>query len=192
MDDQRCAWVGSDPLMIAYHDTEWGVPVHDDEKLFEFMVLDAMQAGLSWRIVLQKRENFEEALEGFDLSKIAKYGDRDLERLVTNAGIIRNRQKLAATITNARSAITVQQEFGSLDTYLWQFVDGRPTLNAWTETSQVPAKSPVAEVMSKDLKKRGFKFVGPTICYAFMQAAGLVNDHLTTCFRFEELANSSE
>ena len=192
MDDQRCSWVGSDPLMIAYHDTEWGVPVHDDEKLFEFMVLDAMQAGLSWRIVLQKRENFEEALEGFDLSKIAKYGDRDLERLVTNAEIIRNRQKLAATITNARSAITVQQEFGSLDTYLWQFVDGRPTLNAWTETSQVPAKSPVAEVMSKDLKKRGFKFVGPTICYAFMQAAGLVNDHLTTCFRFEELANSSE
>ena len=192
MDDQRCSWVGSDPLMVAYHDTEWGVPVHDDQKLFEFMVLDAMQAGLSWRIVLQKRENFEEALEGFDLSKIAKYGDRDLERLVTNAGIIRNRQKLAATITNARSAITVQQEFGSLDTYLWQFVDGRPTLNAWTETSQVPAKSPVAEVMSKDLKKRGFKFVGPTICYAFMQAAGLVNDHLTTCFRFEELANSSE
>ena len=190
MDDQRCSWVGSDPLMIAYHDTEWGVPVHDDEKLFEFMVLDAMQAGLSWRIVLQKRENFEQALEGFDISKIAKYGDRDLERLVTNAGIIRNRQKLAATITNARSAITVQQEFGSLDTYLWQFVDGRPTLNAWTETSQVPAKSPVAEVMSKDLKKRGFKFVGPTICYAFMQAAGLVNDHLTTCFRFEELANS--
>ena len=190
MDDQRCSWVGSDPLMIAYHDTEWGVPVHDDEKLFEFMVLDAMQAGLSWRIVLKKRENFEKALEGFDLSKIAKYGDRDLERLVTNAGIIRNRQKLAATITNARSAITVQQEFGSLDTYLWQFVDGRPTLNAWTETSQVPAKSPVAEVMSKDLKKRGFKFIGPTICYAFMQAAGLVNDHLTSCFRFEELANS--
>ena len=178
--------------MIAYHDTEWGVPVHDDEKLFEFMVLDAMQAGLSWRIVLQKRENFEQALDSFDISKIAKYGDRDLERLVTNAGIIRNRQKLEATITNARSAITVQQEFGSLDTYLWQFVNGRPTLNAWTETSQVPAKSPVAEVMSKDLKKRGFKFVGPTICYAFMQAAGLVNDHLTTCFRFEELANSSE
>ncbi len=192
MDDQRCSWVGSDPLMIAYHDTEWGVPVHDDEKLFEFMVLDAMQAGLSWRIVLQKRENFEQALDSFDISKIAKYGDRDLERLVTNAGIIRNRQKLEATITNARSAITVQQEFGSLDTYLWQFVNGRPTLNAWTETSQVPAKSPVAEVMSKDLKKRGFKFVGPTICYAFMQAAGLVNDHLTTCFRFEELANSSE
>ncbi len=190
MDDQRCAWVGSDPLMIAYHDTEWGVPVHDDEKLFEFMVLDAMQAGLSWRIVLQKRENFEQALEGFDISKIAKYGDRDLERLVTNAGIIRNRQKLAATITNARSAITVQQEFGSLDTYLWQFVNGRPTLSGWTQTGQVPAKSPVAEVMSKDLKKRGFKFVGPTICYAFMQAAGLVNDHLTTCFRFEELANS--
>jgi len=192
MDDQRCAWVGSDPLMIAYHDTEWGVPVHDDQKLFEFMVLDTMQAGLSWRIVLQKRENFEQALDGFDLSKIAEYGDRDLERLVTNEGIIRNRQKLVATITNARAAITVQQEFGSLDTYLWQFVDGRPTLSGWTQTGQVPAKSPVAEVMSKDLKKRGFKFVGPTICYAFMQAAGLVNDHLTSCFRYEELANSSE
>lgn len=178
--------------MIAYHDTEWGVPVHDDQKLFEFMVLDAMQAGLSWRIVLQKRENFERALDGFDISKIAKYGDGDLERLVTNAGIIRNRQKLAATIANARAAITVQQEFGSFDTYLWQFVDGRPTVNGWTKTGQVPAKSPVAEVMSKDLKRRGFKFVGPTICYAFMQAAGLVNDHLTSCFRYEELANSSK
>lgn len=178
--------------MITYHDTEWGVPIHDDQKLFEFMVLDAMQAGLSWRIVLQKRENFERALDGFDISKVAKYGDKEYDLLVNNEGIIRNRQKLAATITNARSVLAVQEDFGSLDAYLWQFVDGRPTVNAWKEGSQIPAKSPAAEVMSKDLKKRGFKFVGPTICYAFMQAAGLVNDHVTNCFRYEELANSSK
>jgi DNA-3-methyladenine glycosylase I len=192
MKDLRCAWVGNDPLMVAYHDTEWGVPVHDDRRLFEFMVLDAMQAGLSWRIVLQKRENFERALDGFDIAKIAKYGDKELERLVIDQGIIRNRQKLAATITNARAAIAIQEDFGSLDAYLWQFVDGRPTMNARTEGSQIPAKSPDAEVMSKDLKKRGFKFVGPTICYSFMQAAGLVNDHLSNCFRYEELANLSK
>jgi DNA-3-methyladenine glycosylase I len=189
MSDQRCSWVGSFPLMVAYHDTEWGVPVHDEKKLFEFMVLDAMQAGLSWRTVLQKRHNFEEALDGFDFFKIAEYGDQDLERLLTNEGIIRHRQKLVATITNAQAVLPVRREFGSLDTYLWQFVDGSPTLNAWTEGSKVPAKSPVAETMSKDLKSRGFKFVGPTICYAFMQAAGLVNDHVTDCFRYEELAN---
>jgi DNA-3-methyladenine glycosylase I len=189
MNEQRCAWPGSDPLMIAYHDTEWGVPLHDDQKLFEFMVLDAMQAGLSWRIVLGKRENFERALNGFDISKIAKYGDKDLERLVVNEGIIRHRQKLASTITNAKAARMVQDEFGSLDVYLWQFVDGKPTVNGWTEGSQIPAKSLAAEAMSKDLKKRGFKFVGPTICYAFMQAAGMVNDHVTDCFRYEELVN---
>jgi DNA-3-methyladenine glycosylase I len=189
MNDLRCAWVGDDPLMVAYHDTEWGVPVHDDQKLFEFMVLDAMQAGLSWRIVLKKRENFERALDGFDIAKIAKYGDKKLERLVIDEGIIRNRQKLVATIANARAVIAIQQEFGSLDAYLWQFVEGRPTINAWIEGRQIPAKSPVAEVMSKELKKRGFKFVGPTICYAFMQAAGMVNDHVTNCFRYAELAN---
>lgn len=189
MNDQRCAWVGDDPLMVAYHDTEWGVPVHDDQKLFEFMVLDAMQAGLSWRIVLGKRENFERALDGFDIAKISKYGDKKLEKLVTDEGIIRNRQKLVATIANARAVIAIQDEFGSLDTYLWQFVDGSPTRNAWTESSQIPAKSAVAELMSKELKKEGFKFVGPTICYAFMQAAGLVNDHVTKCFRYEELAH---
>ncbi|HVA51913.1 MAG TPA: DNA-3-methyladenine glycosylase I [Acidimicrobiales bacterium] len=192
MDDVRCAWVGSDPLMVAYHDTEWGVPVHDDQKLFEFMVLDAMQAGLSWRIILNKRANFERALDGFDIASIARYGEAKLERLVIDQGIVRSRQKLAATITNARAALEVQKEFGSLDTYLWQFVGGTPTTNAWTQGVQIPAKSPVAEVMSKDLKKRGFKFVGPTICYAFMQAAGLVNDHVTTCFRFEELATLSK
>ena len=192
MNELRCVWPGNDPLMVAYHDTEWGVPVHDDQKLFEFMVLDAMQAGLSWRIVLQKRENFEKALDGFDVAKIAKYGDKKLEHVVINEGIIRNRQKLVATIANARAVIAIQKDFGSLDAYLWEFVDGRPTINAWTEGTQIPAKSSVAEVMSKDLKKRGFKFVGPTICYAFMQAAGLVNDHVTNCFRYEELAISSK
>ena len=192
MNLQRCTWVGSDPLMIAYHDTEWGVPVHDDQKLFEFMVLDAMQAGLSWRIVLQKRENFERALDAFNIAKIARYSDKKLERLVIDEGIIRNRQKLVATIANAKAALNVQKEFGSLDSYLWQFVDDSSTFNAWTEGSHVPAKSPAAEVMSKDLKKRGFKFVGPTICYAFMQAAGLVNDHLTSCFRYDELSKSSK
>jgi DNA-3-methyladenine glycosylase I len=189
MNDQRCSWVGSDPLMVAYHDTEWGVPLHDDQKLFEFMVLDAMQAGLNWRIVLQKRQDFDRALDGFDPRKIAKYRDRDLARLLRTEGIIRNRQKLAASITNARAALRVQQEFGSLDSYLWQFVDGRPKINSWNATSQIPTQSAEAVAMSSDLKGRGFKFVGPTICYAFMQAAGLVNDHVTDCFRYAELMN---
>jgi DNA-3-methyladenine glycosylase I len=175
--------------MVAYHDAEWGVPLHDDQKLFEFMVLDAMQAGLNWRIVLEKRQNFAQALDGFDLLRIAAYSDQDLARLVATEGIIRNRQKLAASITNAQAALKVQQVFGSLDSYLWQFVDGRAIINGWTEGSQIPAKSPEAEAMSRDLKSRGFKFVGPTICYAFMQAAGLVNDHLIGCFRYAELAN---
>jgi DNA-3-methyladenine glycosylase I len=186
---QRCSWVGADPLMVAYHDTEWGVPVHDDRKLFEFMVLDAMQAGLNWRIVLQKRHSFNRAFNGFDPRKIAKYSAADMDRLLGTEGIIRNRLKLAAAITNARAAVKVQQEFGSLDSYLWQFVDGRPIINAWKKSTQIPALSPEAETMSSDLKQRGFKFVGPTICYAFMQAAGLVNDHLIGCFRYAKLAN---
>jgi len=177
--------------MVAYHDTEWGVPVHDDQKLFEFIVLDAMQAGLSWQIVLQKRQNFEAALDGFDIAKIAKYSDKKLERLVTNEGIIRNRQKLVATVTNAKATLAIQKEFGSLDSYLWGFVDGQAKVNAWKRGSQIPATSIAAEAMSKDLKSRGFKFVGPTICYAFMQAAGLVNDHLVECFRYEQLHSSS-
>ena len=189
-DLQRCSWVGTDPVMVAYHDAEWRVPVHDDQKLFEFMVLDAMQAGLNWRIVLQKRPNFNQALDGFDPRKIAKYSDRQLDRLVRTEGIIRNRQKLGASIANARTVLKIQQDFGSLDSYLWQFVDGRPKINAWNKASQIPATSPEAEAMSKALKSRGFKFVGPTICYAFMQAAGLVNDHLTGCFRYAELTNA--
>jgi DNA-3-methyladenine glycosylase I len=185
---RRCDWVGADPQMLAYHDTEWGVPVHDDTRLFEFMVLDAMQAGLNWRIVLHKRQSFRDALDGFDIAKIARYGDRDLHRLLGTDGIIRNRLKLAAAITNARAALQVQRELGSLDAYLWQFVDGAPLVNAWTRIAQIPAQTPEAEAMSRDLKKRGFKFVGPTICYAFMQAAGLVNDHVKACFRYAELA----
>jgi DNA-3-methyladenine glycosylase I len=188
VDQQRCGWVGNDSLMVAYHDTEWGVPVHDDQKLFEFMVLDAMQAGLNFRIILQKRENFKQALDGFDPVKIAKYGDRQLDRLVKTEGIIRNRQKLAASIANARATLKVQEDFGSLDAYLWQFVNGKPKINAWNKISQIPAVTPEAQAMSKALISRGFKFVGPTICYAFMQAAGLVNDHITDCFRYAELA----
>ena len=187
LEQDRCSWVGSDPLMVAYHDAEWGVPLHDDTKLYEFMVLDAMQAGLNWRIILQKRQNFRRALDEFDVRKLAKFGDNDLDRLLSNEGIIRNRQKLAASITNAQAALSVQKEFGSLDSYLWQFVDGSPKVNAWRLDSQIPAKSPEAEAMSRALVSRGFKFVGPTICYAFMQAAGLVNDHVTSCFRYAEL-----
>ena len=192
VDQQRCGWVGNDSLMVAYHDTEWGVPVHDDQKLFEFMVLDAMQAGLNFRIILQKRQNFRQALDGFDPVKIAKYGDRRLDRLVKTEGIIRNRQKLAASIANARATLKVQEDFGSLDAYLWQFVNGRPKVNAWNKISQIPAVTPEAQAMSKALIGRGFKFVGPTICYAFMQAAGLVNDHITDCFRYAPLANAAE
>lgn len=188
MDKERCAWPGNDELMMAYHDLEWGVPVHDDRKLFEFMVLDAMQAGLSWRTVLYKRPAFERAMHGFDVVRISRYRDRDVERLMGNAGIIRNRQKIEGTIANARAVLEVQDEFGSLDAFLWRFVNDAPVLNKWRRTSQVPATSKEAESMSKALKSRGFKFVGPTICYAFMQAAGLVNDHTTNCFRYGELS----
>jgi DNA-3-methyladenine glycosylase I len=188
---QRCSWVGDDPAMVAYHDTEWGVPLHDDQKLFEFMVLDAMQAGLSWLLVLRKRQNLAKALGNFNPRKVAKYGDRDLERLLANEGIIRNRQKLVASIANAQAVLKVQEDFGSLDAYLWQFVDGKPRVNAWSDDSEIPVRSPQAEAMSKSLMSRGFKFVGPTICYAFMQAAGLVNDHISGCFRYSKLANTA-
>lgn len=172
--------------MKKYHDTEWGVPVRDDQKLFEFMVLDAMQAGLSWRTILYKRTGFEKAMDGFDIEKVAAYTETDLARLLADPGIIRNRQKLAASISNAQAVLRIQ-EYGSLSDYLWQFVGGNTIINHWRNESEIPAKSPEAEVMSKALVKRGFKFVGPTICYAFMQAAGLVNDHVIGCFRYGEL-----
>jgi DNA-3-methyladenine glycosylase I len=173
--------------MIEYHDNEWGVPVHDDRKLFEFLVLDAFQAGLSWSIVLKKRENFRKALSGFDWERIAKYDKRKLDRLITNQGIIRNRLKILATVTNARAFNRIRREFGSFDEYIWKFTGGRTIKNEWKTLREIPATSKESDAMSKDLKRRGFKFVGSTICYAFMQAAGMVNDHLVDCFRYDEV-----
>lgn len=187
MGNGNCGWPGDDPLMIAYHDKEWGVPVHDDSKLFEFMVLDAFQAGLSWRTVLHKRENFRKAFAGFDVRKVAAFGQREIDILLQDAGIIRNRQKILATIHNARLFLEVASEFGSFDKYIWQFTGGGTLRNKLTKLSEIPATSPESDAMSKDLKKRGFKFVGSTICYAFMQAAGMVNDHLVSCSRYREL-----
>jgi DNA-3-methyladenine glycosylase I len=173
--------------MIAYHDAEWGVPLHDDRKLFEFMLLDAFQAGLSWEIILKKRENFRRAMHDFDPGKIARYTQKDLDRLLTDEGIIRNRLKLQAAITNAQRFLELQMEFGSFDWYIWQFVGGTPIVNKWKSLAQIPAKTKESDAMSADLKKRGFKFVGSTICYAFMQAAGMVNDHVVGCHRYREI-----
>jgi DNA-3-methyladenine glycosylase I len=173
--------------MIEYHDTEWGVPVHDDRKLFEFLVLDAMQAGLSWRTVLSKRENFRKAFRRFDPEKVAKFGKRDIERLMNDAGIIRNRRKIESAVANAKALIEVQKEFGSFDSYIWGFTGGKTKRNAWKKLEQLPAESDESRAMSRDMKKRGFRFCGPVICYAFMQAAGMVNDHLVHCFRYREV-----
>lgn len=184
---QRCEWVGSDPLMIEYHDKEWGVPVHDDTRLFEFLVLDAMQAGLSWRTVLNKRENFRKAFDNYNVKKIAQFEKNKIEELLGDKGIIRNRMKINAAIKNATFFIDVQKEFGKFDTYIWQFVGDNTIKNSWEKLSAIPPNSPESDTMSKDMKKRGFSFVGSTICYAFMQAAGLVNDHTTDCFRYHEV-----
>jgi DNA-3-methyladenine glycosylase I len=185
---KRCAWADTDPLMIAYHDTEWGVPTHDDRKLFEHLVLDSMQAGLSWAIILKKRENFRRALHGFDPLKIARYTKQDLRRLLADSGIVRNRLKLEATIANARRFLDAQDAFRSFHAYIWGFVDGKIITHHYRSMSQVPARTKESDAMSKDLQKRGFRFVGSTICYAFMQAAGLVNDHVITCFRYREVS----
>ncbi|MCJ7536499.1 MAG: DNA-3-methyladenine glycosylase I [Anaerolineales bacterium] len=182
----RCAWVGSDPLSIEYHDREWGVPVHDDRKLFEFLILEGMQAGLSWMTILRKRDNFQAAFDGFDARKIALYDQAKSDELMGNPGIIRNRRKIEAAAQNARAFLTVQAEFGSFDTYIWQFVEGQPKVNAWKTLGEIPAKTEQSIAMSKDLKNRGFNFVGPTICYAHMQATGMVNDHTVDCFRYLE------
>ena len=180
---EKCEWCLGSESMIRYHDEEWGVPLHDDKKLFEFFVLDAFQAGLSWSTILNKRENFRKAFDGFDYKKIAKYSDKDFERLIMDAGIIRNRLKILATIENAKQFMEIQKEFGSFDKYIWGFVNGKPLVNNFKSLKEIPAKTEISDEMSKDLKKRGFKFVGSTICYAFMQAAGLVNDHTLNCFR---------
>lgn len=179
--NNRCPWPSDDALMIEYHDKEWGVPLHDDRKLFEYMVLDAFQAGLSWKTVLHKREEFRKAFDNFDAKKIANYDDEKVALLLNNAGIIRNRQKIAATIKNAKSFLEVQKEFSTFDKYIWGFVGGKTIKNSWSSLSQLPARSPESDAMSKDLQKRGFSFVGSTICYAFMQASGMVNDHLISC-----------
>jgi len=183
----RCAWPGNDELMIRYHDKEWGVPLHDDDKLFEFLVLDAFQAGLSWNIVLKKRENFRKAFDNFNAKKISNYNEKDVERLLNNEGIIRNKLKINATIINAKKFLEIQHEFGSFDKYIWKFVNHKPIKNNFKHIKELPAKSKESDEMSNELKKIGFKFVGSTICYAFMQAAGMVNDHTTDCFRHKEV-----
>jgi DNA-3-methyladenine glycosylase I len=179
---RRCRWAQS-PEMIVYHDAEWGVPVHDDRKFFEFLILEGAQAGLSWATILKKRENYRRAFDGFDPRKIAHYDRRKIRELLGDAGIVRNRLKIAATIANARLFLALQKEFGSFDEYVWRFVDGKPKVNLWRESQRVPARAEESDALSKDLKKRGFRFVGTTICYAFMQATGMVNDHASDCFR---------
>ena len=185
----RCLWAGSDPLYIAYHDLEWGVPVHDDRTLFEFLILDGAQAGLSWSTILKKRDAYRAAFDNFDPASVVAYGEAKVAELLANPGIVRNRAKIASAIKNAQALLAVQQEFGSFDAYIWQFVGGRVKQNSWRSLSEIPASTPESEAMSKDLRKRGFNFVGPTICYAFMQATGLVNDHVVDCFRYGELSS---
>ncbi|MFC2078845.1 DNA-3-methyladenine glycosylase I [Candidatus Bipolaricaulota bacterium] len=187
----RCEWAGTDPLYVAYHDSEWGVPAHDDRHLFEMLILEGAQAGLSWSTILKKREGYREAFDGFDVEKVAAYSQRDIDRLLADPGIVRNRLKIESAIKNARGVLAIQEEFGSLDDYFWRFVDGKPRQNTCASMADLPAKTEQSEAMSKDLKKRGFNFVGPTICYAFMQAVGMVNDHTTDCYRYRELSEAS-
>ncbi len=186
----RCEWPGKeekDRLMIEYHDNEWGTPIHDDKRLFEYLLLDTFQAGLSWRTILNKRENFRKAFDNFDPVKIAKYTEKDVKRLMNDAGIIRNKLKILGAIVNAKKFLEMQKEFGSFDRYIWQFTNHKTIKNKFKELRELPAKTKESDAMSSDMKKRGFKFVGSTICYAFMQGAGMVNDHVTTCFRHKEV-----
>lgn len=182
---KRCEWPKNE-LAIRYHDTEWGVPLHDDQKLFEFLILEGAQAGLSWDTILRKREAYREAFDNFDVEKVAGYAERKIAQLLQNEGIIRNRLKIGSAISNAKAFIQVQKEFGTFDSYIWAFVDDKPIVNNWNESSQIPATSSVSDAISKDMKKRGFSFVGSTIIYAHMQATGMVNDHLVSCFRYKE------
>ncbi|KPJ94197.1 MAG: DNA-3-methyladenine glycosylase [Gemmatimonas sp. SG8_17] len=184
---KRCDWAITD-LSITYHDEEWGVPVHDDRMLFEFLILEGAQAGLSWETILKKRNNYRRVFDDFDARKIAEYDQRKVDALLADPGIVRNKLKVAATIQNSKSFLEVQSQFGSFDAYVWRFVDGAPKKNAWRELKEVPAETPESKAMSKDLLKHGFKFVGPTICYAFMQATGMVNDHTVDCFRYSEVS----
>lgn len=183
----RCEWSGTDPLYIEYHDKEWGVPLHEDRALFEFLTLEGAQAGLSWITILRKRENYRKAFDNFEPEKVARYGDKKFAALMNDAGIVRNRQKIQATIDNARAFLHVQEEFGSFDKYIWGFVNRRPIVNEWQSLREIPAKTPLSETISKDLIRRGFRFVGPTIVYAHMQATGMVNDHIVSCHRYKRL-----
>ena len=187
MDKQRCAWCGNDPLYMEYHDTEWGVPVYDDAKLFEFLILETFQAGLSWITVLRKRENFRKAFDNFNYKIIANYSEVKFEELLQDAGIIRNKLKIKATISNAVAFMEVQQEFGSFSNYIWKFTNKKPIKNNWKDLGKIPATTELSDIISKDLKKRGFKFVGSTVIYAHMQATGMVNDHVKDCFRYHEV-----
>lgn len=183
----RCSWCGSDPLYISYHDTYWGVPIHDDTKLFEMLVLEGTQAGLSWLTILKKQQHYRTAFDNFDIKTVARYGNSDVERLLADPGIVRNRLKVASAIRNAQCILEIQNEFGSFDNFLWNFVNHRTIHNSWNSLSEVPARTDESDSMSKDLKKRGFNFVGSTICYAFMQSIGMVNDHIVSCFRHKEI-----
>jgi len=187
MNKIRCAWCGNDPLYMEYHDTEWGVPVYDDEKLFEFLTLETFQAGLSWITILRKRENFRKAFDNFNYKEIANYNEAKFDELILNAGIIRNKLKIRATISNAAAFMEVQKEFGSFSNYIWKFTNQKPIKNKWQDLNGVPATTELSDIVSKDLKKRGFKFVGSTVIYAHMQATGMINDHVKDCFRYHEV-----
>ncbi|HXG38782.1 MAG TPA: DNA-3-methyladenine glycosylase I [Bacteroidota bacterium] len=189
---RRCPWAGTDPLYVDYHDREWGVPVHDDRRLFEMLILEGAQAGLSWRTILHKRQNYRRAFDNFNPEKVARYTRERIDMLLSDDGIVRNRLKVEAAVKNAQAFLDVQEAFGSFDAYIWQFVGGRTKVNRWRSMRQVPARSRESDAMSKDLKARGFKFVGSTICYAFMQAVGMVNDHLITCWRYDELVSPAQ
>jgi DNA-3-methyladenine glycosylase I len=189
---RRCGWASlEDPAYLAYHDDEWGVPLHDDAPLFEMLTLEGAQAGLSWSTILHKREGYRKAFAGFDPAKVARFDGRKVERLMQDASIVRNRLKIESTVANARATLAVRKEFGSLDAYLWDLVGGAPLVNRWKALGDIPAETAVSREMSKDLKRRGFRFVGPTVCYAFMQATGMVNDHVAVCFRYKELARGA-
>ena len=187
MNKQRCSWPGNDPLYCAYHDKEWGVPLHDDRALFEFLILEGAQAGLSWITILRKRDNYRAAFDNFDPERIARYDANKIESLLQDAGIVRNRLKVQSAVTNAQKFLSVQEEFGSFDAFIWRFVDGMPKQNHWRSLADIPARTPESDAMSKELKRRGFKFIGSTICYAHMQATGMVNDHTVDCFRYLEV-----
>ena len=188
MEKSRCPWAFSDPLSLKYHDEEWGIPCFDDQRLFEFLILEGAQAGLSWRTILQKRENFRRAFDNFDVNKVARYTEKKITALLNNEGIIRNRLKIESSIKNAKGFLQIQKEFGSFNNYLWKFVAGKPIINHWRNSSQVPVKTALSDQLSKDLKRREFNFVGSTICYAYLQAVGVINDHLTTCCCYRDSA----